>query len=604
MKKGIVLCLVFMLLFPWISFADDGDLGLVPLPLQVVKKSGFFEIKNNTIISWDTNESKQTADFIQSFLSEQYHLTLHEERSSRAGSLITVSTSKKYGEEEYRLQIDHDQIKIEGGPAGVFYGMQSLFQLIVSNNASEPKVPQLDIYDKPRFKYRGLMLDVGRYFYSQQYIEKLLDLMAYYKLNVFHWHLTEDAGWRIEIKKYPLLTQVGAWRSRTQYKRNPDFFDDLPHGGFYTQEQIKEIVAYAQKRNIQIIPEIDMPGHIVAALAAYPELSCTGENFKVSDYWKIREEILCAGDENVYQFVENVLDEIIELFPSPIIHVGGDEVPKARWEKCPKCQAKMKKEGLKNEHELQLYFSERLSKYLAKKGKIMIGWDGYIKEGTIDNAMVMGWSGESGGIDAANKGHEVVMCPHTYMYLCYNQGNPSNEPYSIGSYLPLINMYNYEPVSSQVLPEFQKYIIGIEANIWTEYIHTPAELEYMGFPRILALAEIGWSSSTKKYEDFYSRMSTNLNWLDKQNVNFRIPEPLGLEGGETKGDKLTITLKPPVKSASVFYTLNNEDPLLHGSKYERPITIDFSDRDSITVKYVVKTEKGRISIIYSAKYHK
>lgn len=469
-----------------------------------------------------------------------------------------------------------------------------------SDETSAILIPQLEIQDKPRFSYRGSMLDVGRYFFPVDYIKKFIDLIAYYKINTLHMHLTEDGGWRVEIKKYPQLTKIGAWRRSTQDTRiEPS--DKLPNGGYYTQKQLKELVAYAQKKNVTIIPEIDMPGHALATLASYPELSCTGGPFKVLEQWSIQKDVLCAGNEATYKFVEDVLDELMDIFPSPIIHCGGDEAPKDRWNVCPKCQAKIKQENLKDANELQSYFINRIATYLESKGRRLIGWDEILEGGLAPNAMVMSWRGEEGGIAAAQQKHEVVMSPSTYLYLDYYQGKSENEPDNIGGNLTLEKVYSYEPFTNQIPAEYHKYIVGVQGNIWMEYIHSVAKLEYMGFPRLLALAEIGWSEKGKDYSDFTNRLKSNLQWLDKRDVNFRIPEPCGLKDTKVNGNSVIVNLEPPVKGATIYYTVNGEDPMLNGIPYTSPVEIKLSDAP-VTLKCIVRTEKGRVSGTYSATY--
>ncbi len=319
--------------------------------------------------------------------------------------------------------------------------------------------------------------------------------------------------------------------------------------------------------------------------------------------WGIQKDILCAGNEATYNFVEDVLDELLEIFPSPIIHVGGDEAPKDRWSKCPKCQARIREEGLKDEHGLQSYFIGRISRYLEKKGRKLIGWDEILEGGLAPNAMVMSWRGEKGGIEASRQKHEVVMTPTTYLYLDYYQGKPEGEPFNIGGNLPLEKVYNYEPLTDQIDPDYHQYIVGVQANIWMEFIHSVPKLDYMGFPRLIALAETGWSPKGKDYKDFTSRLRTNLLWLEQKSVNFRIPEPYGLKDTESSDAEITVQLEPPVEGSSILYTLNGEDPLLKGELYTKPLVIRLGD-SPVTLQCVVRTPKGRISGTYSAKYSK
>lgn len=601
--KIIFLSVLLFLQALYVLAGDSESIpGLIPKPQKLELGSGWYEISSATAINWNTKDAQPVAQFLQSFMTSTFQLSLQSKQTRREKEGINFIFDESFEKEAYELSVTKNSIIVRGSASGLFYGLQTVMQLMPAQDHSSIRIPQLEIQDKPRFAYRGTMLDVGRYFFSADYVKHFIDLMAFYKLNVLHWHLTEDAGWRIEIKKYPLLTQIGAWRRGTQRGRPAkETFDRLPHGGYYTQEQIRDIVAYAQQRQITIIPEIDMPGHTLAALAAYPEISCTGGPFKVLEHWGIQHDVMCAGNEATYTFVEGVLDEVMDLFPSTIIHVGGDEAPKDRWEKCPKCQAKITEQKLKDEHELQSYFITRLSRYLESKGRRLIGWDEILEGGLASNAMVMSWRGEKGGIAAAKAGHEVVMSPSTYLYIDYGQDAPEGEPYTIGGNLPLEKVYHYEPLTDQIEPQNHKYIIGLQGNLWMEFIHGEDKLEYMGFPRMLAVAETGWSARGKDYADFTSRLKTNLLWLEKADVNFRIPKPYGLKDTQTPDQSMTVELETPVKGSTLLFTLNGEDPLLTGKVYTSPITIQLKD-GPVTLQCVVRTPKGRVSGTYSAVY--
>lgn len=598
MKKVIITIVLFI--FAILAFSQD--YGLIPKPIELSAGKGFYTLDSKTQIIYNNKSSIKNVEFLNAFLDENYNVTLKTKQSSKIKNGINFILDEKFDNEQYEININDNQVVIKGGKAGLFYGLQTLLQLMPLEKSNILQLPQLEIKDKPRFSYRGAMLDVGRYFFTPNEIKRFIDLMSDYKLNVFHWHLTEDAGWRIEIKKYPLLTQIGAWRRGTQEDRSKESFNRLPHGGYYTQEQIKNIVAYAADREVTIIPEIDMPGHTMSILAAYPELSCTGGPFKVLENWGIQEEILCAGNEQTYKFVEDILDELIELFPSEIIHVGGDEAPKKRWKECSKCQAKIKTENLKDEHELQSYFIKRIGTYLQSKGKKMLGWDEIMEGGIAPNAMIMSWRGEEGGIKAANLHHEVVMAPNSHMYIDYYQGNSNNEPFNIGGYLPLEKVYSYEPLSSKISVENQKYVIGLQGNLWAEYVHSETKADYMAYPRLLAVAEIGWSDAKKDYFDFQKRMSQNLMWLEKKNVNYRIPEPIGFKDIESTEKEIIVDLKPSIQESIIYYTLNGDDPLINGKVYESPFSVSLSEEKPIEIKCVVRTKKGRVSSTYSAKY--
>jgi hexosaminidase len=358
-----------------------------------------------------------------------------------------------------------------------------------------------------------------------EFVKKYIDLLAIHKMNRFHWHLTEDQGWRIEIMKYPKLAEISAWRDESligHASEKPRQFDGKPHGGFYTQDEIREVVAYAAERYITVVPEIEMPGHSQAALAAYPELSCTGGPFKVQTMWGIHEDVYCAGNEKTFEFLENVLAEVLELFPGEYIHVGGDECPKDRWEKCPKCQSRIKSEGLEDENELQSYFIKRMEKFLNAHDRRLIGWDEILEGGLAPNATVMSWRGEEGGIKAAKAGHDVVMAPTSHTYFDYYQADPENEPLAIGGMLPIETVYSYDPVPAELNEEQITHILGVQAQVWTEYIPTPEKAEYMAYPRACALAEIAWTPADQKdYERFSRSLARHLKRLDMLDVNYR-----------------------------------------------------------------------------------
>lgn len=591
--------LIIYLLFAFISLSSiSQELNVIPKPLKVEMGDGYFTIQNNTKISYSDKKLIYIADWLNDFLNKHYDLFLTQKKITRNKiNVIHFSLDHSLGKESYTLEINQNSIIIRGDEAGLFYGLQTLLQMMPLESKGEIILSQIKIDDKPRFRYRGAMLDVGRYFFTPNEVKRFIDLMSYYKLNVLHWHLTEDAGWRVEIKKYPLLTKIGAWRRTTQFERTPEVkFDRLPHGGFYTQEQVKDIVLYAQKRNVTVIPEIDMPGHILAALAAYPELSCTGGPFKVLEKWGIQKDVLCVGNEHTYEFIENVLDEIMDMFPSEIIHVGGDEAPRDRWQECLKCQERVLNEGLKDTDELQHYFINRVGAYLQSRGRKMLGWDDEKMEGRLpDNAMVMNWRNEDRAIETANMKHEVVMAPHLYMYLDYSQGIPENEPMNIGGNLPLEMVYSYEPISPEIASENQQYIIGLQGNLWMEFIHSIYKMEYMVFPRLLAVAETGWSDSTKDFENFVLRLSHNLTWLDKEGVNFRIPDVIYRKDTIIDQEKFEVHLTPPVLGADIYYTLNGDDPMQYGLQYKSPVNVLFGDQDSIALRYIVRTRTGRVS---------
>jgi hexosaminidase len=409
-------------------------------------------------------------------------------------------------------------------PNGIFYGVESLYQLLppeaLGKSLTEGvnwSVPCVLIEDKPRFPWRGMHLDVGRHFFSIDFIKKYIDLLASYKMNIFHWHLTEDQGWRIEIKKYPKLTNIGSQRKETTG-------DSTPYGGYYTQQQIREVVKYAKEKFVTIVPEIEMPGHSLAALTAYPELSCTGGPFEVGTTWGVFEDVYCAGNNKTFEFLKDVLAEVIGLFPGKYIHIGGDECPKTRWKNCPKCQRRIKVNKLKNEEELQSYFIRKIDKFLTSKGKKLIGWDEILEGGLSPGATVMSWRGTEGGIAAANAGHDVVMNPTSHCYFDYYQGSPEREPKAIGGFLPLDTVYAFEPVPPNLTAKRIKYILGAQGNVWTEYIADENQAEYMVLPRMLAMSEVTWSDKdSRNFEDFTNRLRSHYARFDIRGYNYRKP---------------------------------------------------------------------------------
>jgi hexosaminidase len=607
------LLLIFGLqLWGSIAAGTSGNLpGIIPRPAKMETYPGYFAWTPQTAVYASSDDFN--AQFLNDFLQDMYGFRATFKKPGKPGNGVNLIYDAKFPEEHYQLEINNASVVIRGGKSGVFYGIQTLLQLITEQEGSSGLLlPLVKIADAPRFPYRGAMLDVGRFFYPVADIKRFIDLMASYKLNVFHFHLSEDSGWRLESKKYPKLTQIGAYRRGTAEARNhlADGFDRLPHGGFYSRRQIRELVQYAQARNITIVPEIDMPVHIVAALTAYPEYSCTGGPFTVVEHpWdstgnNIEKDVLCAGNENTYRFAADILDELMELFPSKIIHIGGDECPKDRWRECPKCQAKMKAENLKDENELQSYFTKRLAAHLESKGRRLMGWEEIMHGGLAPNAMIMSWLGVEAGIEAAKLHHDVVMTPHTYYYLDYYQVKRENralEPFNLSGFLPLKKVYDYEPVSDNVPPEDQKHILGVQGCIWCEFIHSESKFEYMTWPRLIAIAETGWSGKEKNYEDFTARLAENLLQLDAKGVNFRIPEPYGFEDAILNGNTATVTLTPPVKGAEILYTLNGDDPLPGGTRYTKPFSIDLTS-GPVTLKCVVRTPRGRLSALYLTTY--
>ena len=516
--------------------SNVNDLGLVPQVQKVELQKGAFVFSNATkLVDMPMPDSSgvlglEMIDYIWNNLNSIKPIP---PASQKENILVfqTISIDSLNNKEAYFLIIDSKRITIKAASQeGFFYGFQTLLQLFPDTIKSNEEyiLPALSIEDWPEFAWRGAHLDVCRHFYSVEFVKKYIDLMSKHKLNTFHWHLTEDQGWRIEIKKYPKLTEIGSVRKETIVAKNFDPYigDSIEYGGFYTQEQIKEIVKYADDRFITVVPEIEMPGHSLGALAAYPELSCTGNSFEVLTKWGVSDDIYCAGNDSVFVFLENVLDEVLELFPSKYIHIGGDEAPKTRWEHCSKCQSRIKTEGLKNEHELQSYFITRIEKYLNSKGRQIIGWDEILEGGLAPNASVMSWRGESGGIEAANQNHYVVMTPGKPCYFDhYQTEDKENEPLAIGGYNSLESVYLYNPMPEELPKDKQKYILGAQANVWTEYMPNAKHVEYMVYPRLCALSEVLWTASKQRdFMNFKQRMKKHYLRLDAWKVNYRKPK--------------------------------------------------------------------------------
>lgn len=528
--------------FSPVGGGDAMQLPVIPLPASVESRSGKFRFSPDFFLL--CSPSAESARSISFFAAEKLrritglavpvveNLT---ENSPRNRMVFDLDDSDSTLEEEsYELEISPADISLKaGGSAGLFYGVQTLLQLLPSelesvqgmNQNRELGLPCLKVTDIPRFPYRGMHLDVGRHFFPKSDIKKYIDLLALHKFNRFHWHLTEDQGWRIEIKSHPKLTETGSIRRESiigHAADQPRRFDNLPHGGFYTQEDIKEIVKYAQDRFITVIPEIEMPGHCTAALAAYPELSCTGGPFEVSTVWGVHEDVFCAGNEQVFTFLENVLSEVLDLFPSRYIHIGGDEVPKARWKGCAKCQARIKEENLKDENELQSYFIRRIEKFLLSKGRRLIGWDEILEGGLAPEATVMSWRGTSGGIEAAKQGHDVIMTPTSHCYFDFYQADPESEPLAFGGHITLYKVYSFEPVPGELTEIESRHILGAQGNVWTEYIKTVGYVEYMSLPRMTALSEVTWSpKDSRNWENFSRRLGPFLKRLESMGFNPR-----------------------------------------------------------------------------------
>jgi hexosaminidase len=576
MMKKIALFLLFV---ANICFSQN-QLPLIPQPVAIKSGEGSFVLNENTKIILVNPEFKNEVDLFNQFLKINYGFELQILNNSKS-HINTIGIQKNEGKNEttesYQLNVSPTQIQIASAEnPGLFYAFQTLTQLLPVENKQVLNIPSVEIRDEPKYQWRGMHLDVGRHFFHKAFIKKYLDYMAMYKMNTFHWHLTEDQGWRIEIKKHPKLTEVGAWRKGSMVGHyNEQKFDDKRYGGFYSQEDIREIVAYAQARHITIVPEIEMPGHSQAALAAYPELSCTGGPFEVATKWGVLEDVYCPK-EVTFQFLENVLTEVMDLFPSQYIHIGGDESPKIRWKNCPHCQALIKKEGLNGEHELQSYFIKRIEKFVNSKGRQIIGWDEILEGGLAPNAAVMSWRGTEGGITAAKQKHKVVMSPGSHCYFDHYQGEPKNEPIAIGGYTTVEKVYSYEPTPAVLSPEESKYILGAQGNVWTEYMNNPENVEYMAMPRMAALAEVVWGTSdAKNYNAFQNRLIRHFTLLDKMGVNYckAVFEITSKVSASSNGKGVMFGLSSAFNNSGIHYTIDGSSPTMDSKTYSNPINI-------------------------------
>ncbi len=580
----------------------DPHLGIIPAPASVTTSPGTFEFSQATFIKAD-NPKDRSVVWLKNFLASSLHFhNVISKYKTKVKSLkgtgiyLTAKGSEKLPKEGYKLTITPHRVYIIGKDAGLFYGIQTFLQLLPVDRTAAQKVPCAVIDDAPRFWYRGMMLDVSRHFFTVPEVEKVIEVLAAYKLNNFHWHLVDGQGWRIEIKKYPKLTEVGAYRMQTMFGANRDWPDQLSYGGFYTQDQIREVVKFAADRYINVVPEIEMPAHSEAALRAYPELKCDTTPGKPAD--RGRNNIYCPTD-TTFAFLENVLTEVMALFPSKYIHIGGDEAGKQPWKDSPFCQNLIKEKGLKDENELQSYFIQTIEKFLNSKGRSIIGWDEILEGGLAPNATVMSWTGEEGGIAAAKQKHNVIMTPQTTgNYFDHYQSGSPQEPVSFGRYAALPETYNYDPVSKKLSPDEQQYIIGTQGNLWTEFVPTVAKMQYQIFPRLFALSEVAWSKpENKDYTNFSEiRLAKHLARLDAMNYNYRVPTALTVLDTVVFGPQFVYTLTSVVPGAKIYYTLNGRDPLDTDLQYDGPITFYVPENEKRELRTRVITPSGRRSI--------
>ncbi len=504
---------------------------VIPEPVFTEYRDGSFSLDGRARIhAADDEKIISLVPFLKEAISSGtgYSCKTDNKTGSKKGITLELDPGNSYRDGEYLLEITPGRILIRAGtPEGLFHGIQTFRQLLPPLPDGSVILPAVLIKDYPRLKWRGMHLDVSRHFFDIDFIKEYIDLIAMHKMNVFHWHLVDDQGWRIEIEKYPLLTETGAWRvdreDQPWNSRDPQKpGEKATYGGFYTKDQIREIVSYAAERFVTVVPEIEMPAHVSSALAAYPEYSCTGGPFTVppGGVWPIT-DIYCAGKDATFEFIENILDEVMELFPSEYIHIGGDEADKTEWKKCPDCQARIKSEGLKDEAELQSYFVKRIEKYLSSHGRRLIGWDEILEGGLATGAAVMSWRGMEGGRQAAGSGHFVVMCPGDYCYFDHYQADPETEPKAIGGFTPLKKVYSFNPVPGGLTEEESGYILGAQANLWTEYITTPSHAEYMVLPRMAALAEVLWSDpGSRNWERFSNNVKRLMERYEAMGLNY------------------------------------------------------------------------------------
>jgi hexosaminidase len=596
--------ILFMLLFSAgasCSYAQQSTYSIIPKPASLQPGNGVFVLNQQTFLVASTPAAKKNADLFNAFLRSRYGLTLTITPEVKGRAIIIEEQTTANNEEAYSLTVTPDQIMIKGGNSGDFYALQSLLQLIATQNGGLI-IPAVTIADQPEFGYRGVMIDVGRHFFSLDELKKMVDVMAYFKLNKLHWHLTEDQGWRLEIKKYPKLTQVSAWRDSSiigfYWDFKPFVYDGEKHGGYYTQDEARELVKYAADRHITIIPEIELPGHSTAVLAAYPSLGCKDTTYQVPGFWGVHPNIFCPKEET-FKFLEDVLTEVMDIFPGKYIHIGGDEVPKEHWKQSDFAQKMISRQKLKDEHELQSYFIVRIEKFLNKHGRRLIGWDEILEGGLAPDATVMSWRGEKGGIAAARKGHDVIMSPNSHLYLNYYQSKDTkSEPVSIGGFVPLEKVYNYHPRPDSLTAAEQKHVLGVQANVWTEYIVTDNRLEYTMFPRELALAEIAWTGREQQdYDDFTTRrLPLRLQELEKMNVFYRIPEAK-ISFGKSASGRKTATIIPFVANSTVYYTIDGHKADQTGTLYSGPVELPWT-KETLVLNYIIVTPGGRASSMF------
>ena len=607
LAAGIVLCS---------CGSHDPQIAIVPYPNHLETGRGTYRVTDRPV-TCDSRTDERTQRAVVGFAARLATVTGGTNPVTVADEVpasgIRFVTDESLPAEGYELNVDGEGIEVRASQfPGFLYALQSLGQLLpAAVYGTEPapdaawEVPCVKIADAPRFAYRGMHLDVARHFFSVDEVKRYIDVMAIHKLNTLHWHLTDDQGWRIEIKRYPELTAVGSIRKATVVRKEWGTYDGTPYGGFYTQDEIRDVVKYAADRGVTVIPEIDLPGHMLAALTAYPELGCTGGPYEVWGRWGVADDVLCPGREKTFEFLEGVLTEVMELFPSEYIHIGGDECPKVRWEKCPRCQAKIRQLGLKDdgehtaEHYLQSYVTDRIGKFLAQHGRRIIGWDEILEGRAPSDAVVMSWRGSEGGIAAAKLGHDVIMTPNSHFYFDYYQSLDTDaEPFGIGGYIPMEQVYSYDPAFPELTPEQQKHILGVQANLWTEYVLSDEHLEYMLLPRLAALSEVQWClPETKDWNRFIGsfRMDEIYSQMGYEFAKhiFGVTASYAVDP-EKGGVVMTLTTQG---GAPIRYTLDGSDPTASSPLYKAPVTIG----ESCTFKAAALRE-GMQTPVYARKF--
>ncbi len=612
-----ILLLLLLLVLSLDAFAQhDANMGIIPAPVSVKKMKGEFNLTSETIILTDS-PSHQAVHYFAEYLRKKgfnpsiTDMSMLDDKRRNIKNAITLSVNFKgdLPSEGYELSVTSDRVVIKGRYAGLFYGVQTLIQLIETKGSGVATIPCASIKDYPRFPYRGMHLDVSRHFFDVEFVKRYIDLMAGYKLNHFHWHLTDDQGWRIEIKKYPKLTTIGSKRAETKIGRasggeTDGLYDNTPVEGFYTQEQIKEVISYAEARFITIVPEIEMPGHSTAAVASYPILSCDpSKSYQVGETWGEFKDVYCPTEET-FSMLNDILTEVMDLFPGRYIHIGGDECAKDAWKNSAFCKQLIADKGLRDEEGLQSYFITRMEQFINAHRHSIIGWDEILQGGLAPNATVMSWQGESGGIKAAQQGHDVIMTPGSGgLYFDHTQSKSPQEPLTIGGNAPLWKTYGYNPVPGILNADEQRHILGVQANLWTEYIATPAKAEYMLLPRMLALSEIAWTPlANKDYRNFsQERIPHHLGRLDAAGFNYRVPAAIGAGDTLMTGSKFKIDLSPSVEGGKIYYTLDGYAPRETDLQYLSPFQVTVPDKRTIELKTIVISPSGRRSNVTTMK---